>query len=142
MAQAESLMVSSFRGRMRDGAVPQSKSATHRDSLADTGRQILFRRNFLSRISDVGRGISECWLGITSPLPCCRSSLAGQTEGCGSRQRWAPVCVPQDMIHRGTGLPQSWGSGFSPDNATPPHPSQHLGMSESCGACQRLQGLP
>lgn len=142
MVQAESLMSPPLRGRMRDGAVPQSKPATPRDCLTDKGRQTLFRRNFLSRISDVGLGIAERLLGITSSLPCCRSSLAGQTEGCGSRQHWAPVCVPQDMIHRGAGLPQSWGSGFSPDNATPPHPSQHLGTSESCGACQRLRGLP
>lgn len=103
MAQAESLMSPPLRGRMRDGAVPQSKPAIPRDSLMDKGRQTLFRRNFLSRISDVGLGIAERLLGITSSLLCCSSSLAGQTvmqqqtvlgsglcaSGYDSQRRWA-----------------------------------------------------
>lgn len=41
---------------MSDGAVPQSKPAVPGDCLADTGRQILFRRNVVSRDSEVGLG--------------------------------------------------------------------------------------
>lgn len=75
-------------------------------------------------------GIDGLSLGSTSPLSSCRSSPARQTEGCGSRNHWDLVCALQDMIHRGAGLPHSWGSGFSPDdNAIPPHPSQQLRTS-------------
>lgn len=52
---------------MCDGALPQSKLATSRDFLTDTGGQILFRRNFLNRDSDVGQS-AGCWLDAAECL--------------------------------------------------------------------------